>query len=89
MNLRSIVLSGVLLLTVAVTFGFKSAKRDLGPVSIFAGGICTNFAANTNEPVCTATGTGPQCTVTGARYLAYKFEPTSTPTCSVPLRTPF
>jgi len=89
MNLRTLLLSGAVLFALTATFGFKSKTVNTGPVSIRPGTVCTNFPSGTNEPVCTPTGTGPQCTVTGARYLAYQFEATTTPTCSVPLRTPY
>lgn len=89
MNLRTILLSGVVLLALVVTFGFKPKATGPGPVSVFLSGVCTNVGFTTNEPICSETGTGPQCTVTVARYPAYKFEATTTPSCSVPLREPF
>ena len=89
MNLRTMLLSGVVLLALTVTFGFKPKKLGEGPVSIFLSGVCTNMPFSTNEMYCSETGTGPQCTTQTAHYLAYKFELTTTPTCSVPLRQPF
>lgn len=89
MTLRTILFSGVILLALSITFGFKSNITTPGPISIFLGGVCTNSGSPTNEPVCTVSGTGPQCTALAARYLAYKFEATTTPSCSVPLREPF
>lgn len=89
MNLRTIILSGVVLLATSATFGFKSKLASPGPVSIFLSGVCTNMPYQTNEPVCVETGTGPQCTATAFMYPVYKFEATTTPSCSVPLRKPF
>jgi len=89
MKLRTILLGGAVVLALSATFGFKAKKVGPGPVSVFEAGVCVNRPWTTNEPTCTETGTGPQCTATVANYLVYKFEATTTPSCSVPLRRPF
>jgi len=87
MNLRSVFFSGVILLSLTVTFGVKSNAKRIGPASALIGNTCINVSA-TNETYCFETGTGPQCTALGS-YPAYKFEATTTPSCSIPLRQPF
>lgn len=88
MNLRTILLSGVAVVSIGTAFGSKTTTRIPGPVSIFQGGVCINWPSPTVEQFCSETYTGPQCTAIGGD-LAYKFEATSTPSCSVPLRRPF
>lgn len=95
MNFRTIFLSGIVLLGLGATFGFKSEKRVLfGADWIWTSSgpdLCMkNTGVYANETICSPWSTGPVCTVTpsglSTRTAYYPAAPTGS--CMMPWRQP-
>jgi len=88
MKTRNLLMTLVFMIAVTASFGSKMTAKPPGVVSVYLNGTCVNIIDDPDQAYCMPNYTGPQCTVNGVR-LAYEFEATTTPTCSIPLRQLF
>lgn len=92
MNLRTIFLSGIVLLALSAAFGFKSERRVNWNSDWILTGSGPDQCIKTpgtyaNEPICSPWNTGPVCTVTpGVLATRTAYYPTSN--CTLPWRQP-
>lgn len=88
MKIRTIVMSlAVVLAVCTAAIAKRTAPADV--FSILVGGSCFNTGGYFDQPLCSPTNTGAQCTTDYGTTPVYQFEPTTTPSCSVPLRARF
>jgi len=93
MNLRTVFLSGIVLLGLGAAFGFKSEKKVLFTSDWILTGsgpdLCMkNTGRYANEPICSPWNTGPVCTVTpGALSTRTAYYP-YVASCQMPWRQP-
>ena len=95
MNLRTIFLSGIVLLGLGAAFGFKSEKKILFSSDWILNVSGTNqcmtgaYSGYANEPNCSPSNTGPVCTVTpGALSTRTAYFPYLPASCTMPWRQP-
>jgi len=94
MNLRTIFLSGIVLLGLGSAFGFKSEKRIMFLSDWIYSDANTNECMKgtgkyANEPNCSPNNAGPVCTVTpGALSTRTAYYPYALVSCTLPWRQP-
>jgi hypothetical protein len=89
MKIRTILMASAFVAPTGFLVAFKANHPMTTPIAIISNGQCIQSGLSTDQPFCDASLTGPQCTALSGTKLAYEFEPSTTPSCSIPLRQPF